>query len=82
MPHGKERGIIARTKTESPERMLDLLQHKLRLVIESDETQEVKALRDCTAALKEMNALRKDLQPRDAEGAGTGVIILPEVEGT
>lgn len=70
---------IAKPKTESPERLAALLQHKLRLLIESDTAQDVKTLRDCTAALKDLIALSKELAPRTDEGALTGVIVLPEV---
>ena len=75
----KEGDRIAKPKTESPERLAALLQHKLRLLIESDTAQDVKTLRDCTAALKDLIALSKELAPRADEGAQTGVIVLPEV---
>jgi hypothetical protein len=70
---------IAQPKTESPERMTALLMHKLRLLIESDEPQNAKALRDCTAVLKDLTALSRELHPNADADAETGVIILPEV---
>ena len=57
--------------------MTALLLHKLRLLIESDDTRDVKTLRDCTAVLKDLTALSRELSP-DAD-AETGVIVLPEV---
>jgi hypothetical protein len=70
---------IAQPKTESPERMTALLLHKLRLLIESDDTRDVKTLRDCTAVLKDLTALSRELSPDADADAETGVIVLPEV---
>ena len=60
--------------------MTALLLHKLRLLIESDASPDAKTLRDCTAVLKELTALTRDLAPAQTEDAPTGVILLPEVK--
>ena len=58
--------------------MTALLQTKLLQVIEDTPSPDAKTLRDFTAVLKELTALRRDLLPQ-TDDVSTGVIILPEV---
>ena len=73
---------IARPKkTETPEQLTDLMFRKLGQVIESADPPDAKTLRDCTAVLKELTALRKDqAPPTEEEGETLGVILLPQVQ--